>query len=211
MQLQADHVFCVPTSVLGVASRWIINSYFSFAVLFTGVGLVQRQYYQTFLLFWAYLEADLLHHALAASFPEPKPTCSLVDTAMFLSYRQNGMPSEEAVLAATITSFLLFHQFLVKEMLPFAVEKFLFIMLPLSVLSLYASRNATAEQLIYGVLLGLMLGTYSIAVYHFFFKYHFEALIKFLRITWLVPGNATVKMAPGEVDDHDTVLLQSPG
>jgi len=209
MQLAVDHVFCIPTSPIGIAYRWLINGYYSFAILFTGVGLVQRQLYQTFLLFWVYLEADLLHFALSTSFPEPRPLCSLIDTAQLLSYRQNGMPCEEAVLGAAITSFLLIHQYCVKQMLPFAVEKFLFLLLPLSALSLYASRNATAEQLIYGILLGLALGTYTICVYHFFFKYHFEELIKFLRVTWLIPGNLTPKMAPVEIDDHDTVMLRS--
>lgn len=209
MQLEADHIFCVPTDYTGILYRWFINSYYSFAILFTGVGLVQRQYYQTFLLFWAYLEADFLHQILSSMSPEARPLCSLLDSASFLVYRQNGWPCEEALIAATITAFLLIHQFLVKEMLPFAVEKFLFLMLPLSILGLYASRNATANQLFYGILFGTLLGSYSICMYHFFFKYHFEALIDHLRIHWLVPGVYTPKIKPLERLDHDTLMLQT--
>jgi len=208
MIMEMENVYCTPETFLGIIMRWIIHTTYSFTVVLGGIALVQREFYLSFLLLWTYAEAQLIQYALSASFPETKPVCSLTDSAVFESYRSRGMPSVEALSVATITSFLLLHQLLVRRMLPFGAEKLLILILPLTVVSLYASRNATAAQLGVGIVLGTLLGTYTAAIYHFFFKYHFEELAKFLCVAWLIPGKTATMMAGGEQPDHDTVMLQ---
>jgi len=209
MSLQFELLYCHGESLLWASFDGVISTAHTFVIALSGIAMLHEQLYLGFLFFWTYHEALWTASALHALFPQDMPACSLLDEPLFASARQaRGMPSDEALVIAAVTSFLLIHQFFVRRILPLFVELLLVVLLPLTLLSLYATRNATLAQLAVGLGVGLLLGSFSALIYHFFYKYHLEAEREAFHLNWLVPTGAQIMLARGEQPDHDTKMLK---
>lgn len=209
MSLRFELLYCHGESPLWASFDWTISMAHTFVIALSGIAMLQEQLYLGFLFFWTYHEALWVASALHAVFPQDKPACSLLDEPLFASARRaHGMPSDEALVIATVTAFLLIHQVFVRRILPVFIELLLVVLLPLALLSLYATHNATLAQLGAGLGVGLLLGSFSALIYHFFYKYHLEAERDAFHLGWLVPTGAQMALARGEQADHDTKMLK---
>ena len=208
MLIRIDYAFCEPESILALLARWIIHTGRTLLVLTTGLAYVMNDAAYVFLLIWTYIEATFIFTVVQQAFKQAKPPCSLTDDPLLSKMRDSGMPSEEVFYITMATAFLLTNQMLVRQVLPFGFEKFLLIMVPLSIVCMFLTRNATGMQVIVGLIFGGVMGLRASIVYQFVLKYQFLVIREFFKLSWLIPGGNIRKIYNDtDSDDLDTSTL----
>ena len=191
MLLHIAYSFCEPTSaILAFIVRWILNTSHTLLLLISGLAYVLQDTTYVFLLFWTYFEGFIISKSLSKLWPESKPICSLTDSLSFRESRLEGMPSDELFFITMASSFLLLHQYLVRQTLPFAFEKFIIFLVPVCSVCLIATRNASIGQVVFAFTVGGALGLYAVVVFHFLYKHHFKNIRDLFYLDWIVPGGS---------------------
>lgn len=200
---------CVVDGMLGILL--VVLNYLAYAFVFyiSGVSMAKANIYHSFLLGHVYALAWFLYWCLSAQFPQPQPLCSFVDPAALVEFRQAGMPSLNAILNISVAAFLLGKQVLDEGGLPPVLQAFILILSPLWIISDYLSRNSTLEQLAVGTLVGILLATFTILLFHYTAREFYRALSFIPLVGALFPHSEPVYPLDMRDADQDLIMLFS--
>jgi hypothetical protein len=191
---------------LAVLFQFVDFLAYIFAFTLTGYAIVNGNLYISFVIGLLYFFSVYASFALSIQFEQPKPLCTLLDTAEFQEFRKFGMPSPDAFVFAVLISFLLGLQALTERGFPFRLEMSVLVIYPLWLLSNLVNRNATLGQLIWGTIAGTIVGIFSLAVFHYVAKIYWKALGDVPIIGWYFVTDFSPKPT-GPDRDQDSIML----
>lgn len=190
-----------------------VLNYVSFAFIFyiSGYAMGKISIYHSFLLGHVYALAWFVYWCLSEQFPQPQPLCSFTDPAALIAFRENGMPSLNALLNTTVVAFLIGKQVLSTEGggLPPTLQAFILLLSPLWLTSDYLSRNYTIEQLAVGALVGILLAVYMLFVFHYAAREFYRALSFVPLLGAIFPKSMPSYPLKPEETDQDLIMLFS--
>jgi hypothetical protein len=189
---QVVEVFCTVEGWFGWAVFAVILLFQRAWYIITGISFMDNRLWLAFLVIYVYWQGIYINWLLTVLFDEARPRCSLIQDAVLESYRSNGMPSTEAQLSFSLSTFLLFQMALSGKWansyitlgmiwLPFVVSG-----------AMYTSHNNTGGQIILGAVLGIFNSILVLLVFRYFAQ---EGLALIAR------NNFIRKVVPMNIDD----------
>lgn len=184
---QVVEVFCTVEGWFGWAVFGVILLFQRAWYILTGISFVDNRLWITFLVIYGYWEEIYLNWLLTVLFDQARPKCSLIQDAVLESYRTRGMPSTEAQLSFSLSTFLIF-QMMLSNRYPSSYVTLCLIWLPFVVSgAMYTSHNNTALQIVLGAALGIFNSVRRLLVYRYFAKDGLALLANNPTVRQLVP------------------------
>lgn len=204
-----DEVYCHADSVIGALLLYVILAIQKFWTIIGGISLVAGELYLAALVFWGFQEALFVHRALSLKFLEHRPACTTMFDALVEETRVHAMPSLEALLVFSVSSFLVIHMLLVRYQFPLKILVSIIGLPIVASIALYITYNNTLGQIIFGAFVGIVLGIRNVLLYHYFLKYHLETLSMLRLLKWVLPSGKIIPTGVESSEDQDTKMLKA--
>jgi hypothetical protein len=186
---QVVEVFCTVEGWFGWAVFAVILLFQRAWYIITGISFMDNRLWLAFLVVYVYWQGIYVNWLLTVLFDEPRPRCSLIQDVVLESYRSNGMPSTEAQLSFSLSTFLLFQMALSGKWansyitlgmiwLPFVVSG-----------AMYTSHNNTGGQIIFGAVLGIFNSVLVLLVFRYFAQEGLALIAQNKFIRRVIPMN----------------------
>lgn len=204
-----NEVYCHADSVVGELFLYVILSIHTLWKIIGGISLVAGELYLAVLAFWGYQEQLLVHYTLSLKFRESRPRCSTVFDKLVEDSRIHAMPSFETQLIFFGSSFLIIHMILVRYGFPLKMLVMIVGLPFIATGALYITNNNTLDQIVFGAIVGTVLGIRNVLLYHYFLKYHLEKLTMLQLLKWVVPSGKVLPLQSETKEDQDTRMLKA--
>jgi len=204
-----NEAYCHADSVVGELFLYVILSIHTLWKIIGGISLVAGELYLAVLAFWGYQEQLLVHYTLSLKFRESRPRCSTVVDALIDESRIHAMPSFETQMIFFGSSFLIIHMILVRYGFPLKMLVMIVGLPFIATGALYITNNNTLDQIVFGALVGTILGVRNVLLYHYFLKYHLERLTMLQLLKWVVPSGKVLPLQSETKEDQDTRMLKA--
>lgn len=186
---QVVEVFCTVEGWFGWAIFGVILLFQRAWYIITGISFMDNRLWLAFLVIYVYWQGIYVNWLLTVLFDQPRPRCSLIQDAVLESYRTNGMPSTEAQLSFSLSTFLILQMMLSKRF-PAPYITLGLIWLPFVVSgAMYTSHNNTGLQIIFGAVIGIFNSILVLLVYRYFAQDGLALIAKNKFIRKVVPLN----------------------
>lgn len=171
---QVIEVFCTTEGWFGWAFFAVILLFQRAWYIITGISFLDNRLWLAFLVIYGYWEELYINWLLTVFFNQPRPQCSLIHDSVLESYRSNGMPSAEAQLSFSLSTFVLLQMMLSgKYAKPYTSLCILWLPFVVSG-ACYTLHNNTGPQIVLGAIIGIVNSVRRLLVYRYF---AFEGLI----------------------------------
>jgi len=160
------YVYCRPITFIGEFFMYIVSFSIRIWYLLAGITIVKSNLYLIFVTTYVYYEELFINYLLTSVFKDIKPDCHVYSLAIISGARGYGLPSFEAQMLFSMSTFLLLHRYITEK--PFRNLFFwsLSIFPIICCGILYVTYNNTKSQLIFGALVGIINGVRKVLFYH---------------------------------------------
>jgi len=200
------YVFCYSDTVVGyllVCS--ILFFYQKIWWIISGITWKSGDLYLTFLLLFG-LNAELfMHYTFSQLSQQNQPLCTF--TIEPRQEQGHAMPSLQAQLTFSISSFLVLHMFLMQRLTKMRATLIIVIFPIFTLFSIYITRNNTIAQLAAGAVFGCVNGTLRILLYHFYIKRPLAMLGHYAPFDLLIPSTPLTLTRYEDTDDQMARML----